>query len=1125
MLAQLTTTTIAGCNAGVAPAAKTTVAELEALPGGITINDACTAKANLTVTSSTTSAGTCPIVVTRTYTVTDQCGHSVNIVHKINVSDTQAPLLTGSLTPATLAGCNAGAAPAAVTTVAALEAMPGGITINDNCTAKANLTVTSSTSSAGTCPIVVTRTYTIKDQCGNSVNIIHTININDTQAPVVVGSITTSDIEGCDAGAAPAAVASVAALEALPGGITINDNCTAKANMTVTSITASAGTCPVVITRTYTVKDQCGNSVNIIHTININDTQAPVVAGLLTTTIIEGCNAGAAPAAKTTVAELEALSGGITINDNCTAKASLTVTSSDVSAGTCPIVVTRTYTVKDQCSNSVNIIHKINVNDTQAPVVTGSLTPVTVVGCDVSAAPAAVASVAALETLPGGIAVNDACTADGSMVVTSNDIVSGTCPIVITRTYTINDECGNSVSVPHVITIDVNDNTPPAISGAFTLTDAEGCVAGDAPAAVTTVSELESMGLAVSDACTADANLAVANSDLFSGTCPIVLTRTYTITDGCGNASTVVHTININDTTDPLISGCPDDILVNNDPGNCSAVVSWIPPVVTDNCGLQSVVSSHNPGDLFPTGTTLVTYTATDNCGNITICTFNVIVTDNELPVITCPGSVSQYEDFGFSYAPVAVPDAVIADNCSISSLLWSMDGATLAMSPGSGINQIGTYTFNTGETTVTYTLSDAAGNIATCEFTVIIIHPLPLSGDIFSQTNIDCFGENTGSVTVTALEGAAPYEYKIDAGVYQPSETFIDLSSGPHTVTIRDGYFNTFDIGVTITQPALPLDVTTTQTNVVCYDGTDGSATATASGGTGPYSYSWNSLPVQNTPTATGLSSGTFTVSVTDSKGCTTTADVTITQPASAVTVTTSKVDVACFGGSTGSATAVGEGGTGPYDYSWSTAPVQNNSTATGLIAGTYTVTVTESFGCTVTGTVQINEPSEISIAEVHQDESCPGASDGSVTLTISGGTQPYDVLWLDVNPAQNRTNLTAGSYKVLVTDVNSCGKSLDIEIAVTGSFNCVVVPDIITPNNDGFNDTWIMKNIDLYPDAEVLVYNRWGELIFRTKNIPANPWDGTFKGKLVPTDSYHYILYLNDGSKPRSGVISVIR
>ena len=99
------------------------------------------------------------------------------------------------------------------------------------------------------------------------------------------------------------------------------------------------------------------------------------MTGSLTPTTVEGCSAGAAPAAETTVAGLEALAGGITITDICTVDALLTVTHTDAAAGTCPTVITRTYTITDACLNSVNIIQTINVDDTQEPVVTGSLTP------------------------------------------------------------------------------------------------------------------------------------------------------------------------------------------------------------------------------------------------------------------------------------------------------------------------------------------------------------------------------------------------------------------------------------------------------------------------------------------------------------------------------------------------------------------------------------------------------------------------------------------------------------------------------------------------------------------------------------------------------------------------------
>lgn len=136
-----------------------------------------------------------------------------------------------------------------------------------------------------------------------------------------------------------------------------------------------------------------------------------------------------------------------------------------------------------------------------------------------------------------------------------------------------------------------------------------------------------------------------------------------------------------------------------------------------------------------------------------------------------------------------------------------------------------------------------------------------------------------------------------------------------------------------------------------------------------------------------------------------------------------------------------------------------------------------------------------------------------------------PYNVIWSDGITVINRNNIPDGSYSVIVADANDCAEALDIIVENTGSSSCVVAQEVITPNNDGFNDTWKIRNIDLFPDAEVLVYNRWGILVFKTKNISDNEWDGTQEGKFLPTDSYHYILYLNDGSEPRSGVISIIR
>src|SRR6185369_12950145 len=534
---------IDGCSSADAPAPLTTVALLEAQ--GVTITDACTADANLVVTSSQTSSGTCPLVITRTYTITDACGNSATVNQTISVDDNTAPVITGTMAPINIEGCSSADAPAPLTTVALLEAQ--GVTITDACTADANLVVTSSQTSSGTCPLVITRTYTITDACGNSATVNQTISVDDNTAPVITGTMAPINIEGCSSADAPAPLTTVALLEAQ--GVTITDACTADANLVVTSSQTSSGTCPLVITRTYTITDACGNSATVNQTISVDDNTAPVITGTMAPINIEGCSSADAPAPLTTVALLEAQ--GVTITDACTADANLVVTSSQTSSGTCPLVITRTYTITDACGNSATVNQTISVDDNTAPVITGTMAPINIEGCSSADAPAPLTTVALLEAQ--GVTITDACTADANLVVTSSQTSSGTCPLVITRTYTITDACGNSATVNQTISVD--DNTAPVITGTMAPINIEGCSSADAPAPLTTVALLEAQGVTITDACTADASLTVSSSQTSSGTCPLVITRTYVITDACGNSATVNQTISVDDNTAPVITG------------------------------------------------------------------------------------------------------------------------------------------------------------------------------------------------------------------------------------------------------------------------------------------------------------------------------------------------------------------------------------------------------------------------------------------------------------------------------------------------------------------------------------------------------------------------------------------
>ena len=273
-------------------------------------------------------------------------------------------------------------------------------------------------------------------------------------------------------------------------------------------------------------------------------------------------------------------------------------------------------------------------------------------------------------------------------------------------------------------------------------------------------------------------------------------------------------------------------------------------------------------------------------------------------------------------------------------------------------------------------------------------------------------------------------------------------------------------------------------------------------------------------------MPAGTHTVTVRDATPIQIDVTVIITQPDEALTGSIiSQTDITCEGAANGTVTVAGSGGILPYEYSLDNGPFQVSGTFNGLYATTYSVTVRDANLCTVEVQAVLTEPAALTVTHTETDASCPDAADGSITLTISGGIPPYSIIWADGDTHISRTGLLPGTYSVVVTDINGCAVSDEVVIDYAATWGCLVIPTIITPNSDGYNDTWIIENIDLFPNAEVFVYNRWGELVFHTKNLLANPWDGTSDGKQLPTDSYHYVLHLNNGSGTRSGVISIIK
>ncbi len=292
------------------------------------------------------------------------------------------------------------------------------------------------------------------------------------------------------------------------------------------------------------------------------------------------------------------------------------------------------------------------------------------------------------------------------------------------------------------------------------------------------------------------------------------------------------------------------------------------------------------------------------------------------------------------------------------------------------------------------------------------------------THTNPLCNG-GTGTATATVTNGTPPFTYTWSNA--QTTSTATGLTAGTYTVNVEDIICNTAQAVVTITQPT-PITATTTMTQATC-GGNNGTATVTAGGGTPGYTYVWNPSG-QTNATATGLSAGSYTVTVKDANNCTTTSVIAVTT-SNGITVTMgAPTNILCNGGANGNATVTVTGGTAPYTYLW----VPNGGTGptgTGLTAGTYTVNVTDNNGCTGTASVTITQPTAlVATMGVPNNVPCNGGT-GSATVTVTGGTAPYTYAWVpNGGTGPTGTGLTAGSYTVNVTDNNGCATSATVVI-----------------------------------------------------------------------------------------------
>ncbi|MBK9524702.1 MAG: PKD domain-containing protein [Bacteroidetes bacterium] len=362
-----------------------------------------------------------------------------------------------------------------------------------------------------------------------------------------------------------------------------------------------------------------------------------------------------------------------------------------------------------------------------------------------------------------------------------------------------------------------------------------------------------------------------------------------------------------------------------------------------------------------------------------------------------------------------------------------SCSGANTGSITAAGAGGTGPYTYawnpNVGSSATvnnvapgnyTVTVTDANGCTGTHQFTVT--QPTPVTATT-APTNVSCFGGSNGSAVANPSGGSGVYTYSW-APTGGSAATASNLAPGTYTVTVSDNAGCTGTATVTITQPVQVTAAITASSNVSCAGGSNGSATVSAGGGTPAYTYSWAPSGGSGA-TANNIPAGNFTVTVTDSRGCTMTANVAITQPTPVVPSLQNQSNVTCNGGNNGSVSAAANGGSPGYTYSW-TPSGGNSSTASNLAAGNFTVTVTDANGCTATTLATITQPPTLTGNAVPVPASCNGVTDGSVSVAAGGGTGPYTYNWLPSGgTAGNATGLSAGTYTVTITDANGCTRT----------------------------------------------------------------------------------------------------
>jgi hypothetical protein len=456
----------------------------------------------------------------------------------------------------------------------------------------------------------------------------------------------------------------------------------------------------------------------------------------------------------------------------------------------------------------------------------------------------------------------------------------------------------------------------------------------------------------------------------------------------------------------------------------------------------------------------------TQNISGVAAGSYSVIITDNNGCTQTANASVTE---------PSAISAAATTTDASCNGAT-----GTVNLSVSGGTSPY-TFAWSNSATTQhltavaagTYSVTITDDNGCTQTATASVTEPAVISVAV-TAVDVLCNGGTNGAVNISVSGGTSPYTYAWSNS--SVTQNISAVAAGTYSVTITDDHGCTQTAAGSVTEP-VAITASAMPANVLCNGDASGSVNLTVSGGIAPYTFVWNnSATTQN---ISGVSAGSYSVTITDNNGCTQTASASVAQPAMISSSITS-VPVLCNGDANGSVLLSVSGGTPSYTYLWSNSATTQN--LSGVMAGTYSVTITDANGCTSVTSAAVSQAAAISSAIVSTDASCSSCADGSADLTVTGGTAPYTYAWSNSSTSEDLTGVQPGMYTVTITDANGCQwiDSVLVDFSLFTAESMAATGASVYPNPSTDGTITIRFNGDHSGAATFVLYDITGKVIF---------------------------------------------